>query len=243
MQDGSSMQAVILAAGDGDRLAPHTDALPKPLLPLHGRPIIGYVLDGLSAAGVTDAVVVVGYRGEQLRTALEDAAPDGMRIRFVENERYDAGNARSLWCARDAVGHGFVLAMADHLVEPALTSALVDHANGRCRLATDGSAADDPRADEATRACVRDGLVVELGKSLAPWNALDTGSFWCTPEIFDVLDHPAAHDGELAAAFATLARQRRLDAVDVTGQRWIDIDTPEDLRAAEAMLEADGRFA
>ena len=237
------MQAVILAAGDGDRLAPQTDALPKPLLPLHGRPIIGYVLEGLAAAGVSDAVVVLGYRGDQLRAALEDSAPDGVRIRFVENERYEAGNARSLWCARDAVDDGFVLAMADHLVEPALTSALVERANGRCRLATDGAAADDPRADEATRACVRDGLVVDLGKSLAPWNALDTGSFWCTPEIFDVLEDPMAHDGELAAAFAAIARERRLDAVDVTGRRWIDIDTPEDLRAAEAMLEADGRFA
>jgi NDP-sugar pyrophosphorylase family protein len=50
-------------------------------------------------------------------------------------------------------------------------------------------------------------------------------------------------DGEAGAVFAALARAGQLDAVDVTGSRWIDVDTEDDLRAAEAMMGAHGRVA
>jgi choline kinase len=88
------------------------------------------------------------------------------------------------------------------------------------------------------------GRVVDLGKGLADWNAIDTGAFWCTPRVFDVMT-PKARDGEVGDVFAALARAGELEAVDVTGARWIDIDTAADLRRAEALLarEADGRVA
>lgn len=234
------MQALILAAGDGGRLQPLTNAVPKPLLMLRGRPIIHHVLDSLSAAGVTDATIVVGYLGGQIRTALEDAHLAGMTLRFVENDAFDLHNARSIWAARDAMppDGGFVLAMGDHLVEPALVEALVCGADARCRLAIDRAAPADPRAAEATRALIQNGRVVDLGKDLDEWNALDTGAFWCTPRVFEAIT-PELRDGEAGAVFASLARSGELDAVDVTGRRWIDIDTADDLRAAEAMLAAE----
>jgi len=238
-----NVQAVVLAAGDGGRLLPRTSDLPKPLLSVGGRPIILHVLDALAAAGVEDAAIVVGYRGWLLREALAGKAPPGMRLRFIENDAYLLGNARSLWAARYAVDGSFVLAMGDHVVEPALVRSLVDRADGRCRLAIERAAPDDERADEATRARVRDGRVVDLGKALDDWNALDTGAFWCTQRVFDVMT-PEMRDGEAGDVFAALARGGELDAVDVTGARWIDIDTAEDLRRAEAMLaQADGRVA
>ncbi len=175
---------------------------------------------------------------------LAHGTPAGMSLRFVQNDAYMLGNARSLWAARDAVGDGFVLAMADHVVESGLLRSLVLGAGERCRLAVDRAAAGDERADEATRARVRDGRVVDLGKGLRDWNALDTGAFWCTRRVFDVMT-PALRDGEAGDVFAKLARAGELDAVDVTGARWIDVDTPADLRSAETMFarEADGRVA
>lgn len=231
------MHALILAAGDGERLHPLTDGVPKPLLKLRGRPIINHVLDGLMACGVSEATIAIGYHGDKIRTALENLHPCGMSLQFVENPAYEFGNARSIWAARDAMPRegGFVLAMGDHLVEPALTAALIAGAGGRCRLAIDRAPHDDPRAAEATRARVRDGLVVDLCKTLDDWNALDTGAFWCTPRVFEAIT-PDLRDGEAGAVFALLARAGELDAVDVTGRRWIDIDTADDLRAAEALL-------
>jgi choline kinase len=234
------MHALILAAGDGGRLQPLTDAVPKPLLVLRGRPIIHHVLESLSVAGVTEATIVVGYLGGQIRTALDAAHVYGMTLRFVENDAYELDNARSIWAARDAMPRegGFVLAMGDHLVAPALVAALVDGADRRCRLAVDRAVRDDPRAAEATRALVREERVIDLGKDIDRWNALDTGAFWCTPRVFEAIT-PELRDGEAGAVFASLARSGELDAVDVTGRRWIDIDTAEDLRAAEAILAAE----
>jgi choline kinase len=229
------MQAVIIAAGDGGRLYPLTGDTPKPLLELHGRPIISYVLDALHVAGVTDAIVVLGYRGDQIRRALAEHAPCGMRIRFVENDEFMLGNARSVWAARAAVEGSFVLAMADHLVEPALVRTLTDDADGRCRLAVEHTHDADARAGEATLAHVRDGRVIDLGKSIPEWNALDTGLFWCTPRVFDAMTHDL-RDGEAGAVFASLARSGELDAADASGHRWLDIDTLEDLRRADQRL-------
>jgi choline kinase len=157
-----------------------------------------------------------------------------MRLRFVENEAYLEGNARSLWAARDLMDGPFLLAMADHVVAPALVRTLVQGADDRCRLAIERAGRDDERADEATRAHVRDGRVMDLGKRIPIWNALDTGLFWCTPRVFDAITPPLRH-GEAGAVFASLAHAGELDAVDVTGHAWIDVDTTDDLRRAEAL--------
>jgi choline kinase len=236
------MYALILAAGDGGRLHPLTRGVPKPLLKLAGRPILHHVLGSLVTGGVKDAIIVIGYHGAQIRAALADDPLPGITVRFIENAGYERGNARSIWAARDAMQEheGFVLAMGDHLVEHALIASVVDGARDRCRLAIDRAPHDDPRAGEATLALVRGDRVVDLGKQIPEWNALDTGVFWCTPRIFDAIT-PELRDGEAGAVFASLARSGELDAVDVTGRRWIDIDTAEDLEAAEAMLVAETR--
>ncbi len=235
------MRALILAAGDGGRLHPFTDTVPKPLLRVHGRALINHVLDALFAAGVDDATLVAGYRAPQLRIAVEGKHPRGMTIHFVENEEYMLGNARSIWAARATFERdsGFLLAMADHLISPAIPRALIAAAGDRCALAIEYAPRDDARADEATRALVVDGRIIDIGKQIGEWNAFDTGLFWCTRQVFDVMRAtPHLHDGEAGDVFATLAHAGELDAVDVTGNRWFDVDTEEDLRAASSQVDA-----
>lgn len=95
--------AVVLAAGQGSRLRPLTDDVPKPLLPIDGRPVIERVLDQLGAAGVHQVMVVVGYRAGLLRSHLEERAranswPD-LSFAVQEPRR---GSAHALRCALDA---------------------------------------------------------------------------------------------------------------------------------------------
>lgn len=229
------MQAVVLAAGDGGRLGALTRTTPKPLLPVRGLPLLAHVLAALSRGGVRDATIVAGYRAQQVRDAAATLAPFGMRVRVVTNDAHQLGNARSLWASANAVVGPFVLAMADHIVDPAMVRAVGAGPARRCRLAVDVVPPADPRAAEATRARVEHGMVRELGKQLKDWNALDTGLFWCTPRIFDELQSPALRDGELSAVFAALARRNELEAADVTGMPWFDIDTREDLVRAELL--------
>jgi N-acetyl-alpha-D-muramate 1-phosphate uridylyltransferase len=87
-----SPRALILAAGRGERLRPLTDACPKPLLEVGGRPLIAWHLQALAAAGVRDVVINTAWLEEQFAVALGDGARWGLRIMY-SMERRDHGGA------------------------------------------------------------------------------------------------------------------------------------------------------
>jgi len=78
------MKAMVLAAGRGERMRPITDRIPKPLVPVAGKPLIVYHLEALARAGVRDVVINLAYRGAQIREALEDGSRYGVRISYSE---------------------------------------------------------------------------------------------------------------------------------------------------------------
>jgi MurNAc alpha-1-phosphate uridylyltransferase len=77
-----STQALILAAGRGERMRPLTDTTPKPLLRVRGKPLIAWHLERLAAAGVTDVVINTAWLEEQFPAALGDGSAFGLRIRY-----------------------------------------------------------------------------------------------------------------------------------------------------------------
>lgn len=76
------MKAMILAAGKGERMMPLTKDTPKPLLKIHGKPLIEYAIEKLKAAGITDIVINTAYLGEQIQTQLGDGAQFGVQIQY-----------------------------------------------------------------------------------------------------------------------------------------------------------------
>lgn len=94
----AARQALLLAAGEGSRLRPLTDLVPKPLLPIDGRPVIGTLIEQLVARGVTSFIVVVGPNGTLLRHHLQAHRPSGCDLVFAE-QPVPAGSA-------DAIQHG-----------------------------------------------------------------------------------------------------------------------------------------
>ena len=88
------MRAIILAAGEGTRLRPHTLDRPKCLVPLAGRPLLAWQADALRRAGVDDITVVTGYRADQVAT---------LGFATVHNDRFRETNmVASAMCARGA---------------------------------------------------------------------------------------------------------------------------------------------
>ena len=75
---------MLLAAGRGERLRPLTDTMPKPLVPVAGKPLIEHVIERLIAAGVRELVINLGYRGEQIRQALGDGSRWEVHIAYSE---------------------------------------------------------------------------------------------------------------------------------------------------------------
>ncbi|AVJ26378.1 N-acetylmuramate alpha-1-phosphate uridylyltransferase MurU [Achromobacter spanius] len=76
------MRAMILAAGRGERMRPLTDRLPKPMLPVGGKPLIVWHLERLAAAGVRDIVINHAWLGHEIERALGDGSAHGVRIRY-----------------------------------------------------------------------------------------------------------------------------------------------------------------
>ncbi|HEX5566173.1 MAG TPA: phosphocholine cytidylyltransferase family protein [Streptomyces sp.] len=110
------MIGLVLAAGAGRRLRPYTDTLPKALVPVDGETtVLDLTLGNFREVGLTDAAVVVGYRKEAVyerKAALEKKY--GLTLHLVENDKAEEwNNAYSLWCARDVIKEGVILANGD----------------------------------------------------------------------------------------------------------------------------------
>lgn len=84
-------QAMILAAGRGERMRPLTDSCPKPLLPVRGKPLIVWHLEALCAAGVRSVVINTAWREEQIQQALGDGARWGLTIHYSQEGRDHGG--------------------------------------------------------------------------------------------------------------------------------------------------------
>ncbi|MFJ7946999.1 sugar phosphate nucleotidyltransferase [Streptomyces sp. NPDC096354] len=110
------MIGLVLAAGAGRRLRPYTDTLPKALVPVDGeKTVLDLTLANFAEIGLTEVAIVVGYRKEAVyerKAALE--AKYGLKLTLVDNDKAEEwNNAYSLWCARDVLARGVILANGD----------------------------------------------------------------------------------------------------------------------------------
>lgn len=244
MSNSNSLQrprAVILAAGIGGRLGDRTANVPKPLVEVAGRSLIGHTISGLAGAGITDAVVVTGYRAPELRDHL--VRDTRVRLQFAHNPDYQLGASYSLRAARSAVtDEPFLLVMADHMLSSDLIARLLQSAAESSALAVVaadlGSTWDAEYLAEATRLEVLPGGAVrQIGKLIEPWTAIDAGAFFLRPAAWQIIDEAPA-DCDLSTIFGMMATRGALAAADITGASWYDVDTEDDLLAAEAKLLA-----
>jgi len=108
--------ALILAAGRGERMRPLTDHTPKPLLPVHGKPLIEWHLEALAAAGVQDVVINTAWLEDQFPATLGDGSRWGLRIRYSMEGRDHGGaleTAGGIATARALLGERFWVVSGD----------------------------------------------------------------------------------------------------------------------------------
>ena len=129
--------------------------------------------------------------------------------------------------------------MADHLVSATLIQRVLRGPLGprAVGLGVDRDTARLFDPDDAMKVSVEEGRIRRIGKQLRTWNAVDTGVFLATPELFDALED-AGRRGRYALCHGieSLAEGGQVQAVDVTGEPWIDVDTPASLREARRRL-------
>ena len=112
------MKAVILAAGKGTRMKALTDEVPKPMLNVHGRPILEHIIGGLIIAGVRELCIITGWRAEVIESHFGDGRRLGVKISYTRQVVQD-GTGKAPELAKDFVGtDDFLLTYGDILVKP-----------------------------------------------------------------------------------------------------------------------------
>ena len=229
-------QCLILAAGNGTRLRAISDNLPKPLVKFHGRPILEHIVRRAQESWIEEFVIVLGYRGDMIRNWFENHWRGRARFTWVYNPDFHKSNGVSALKARDALRDNFLLLMADHLFEPETARMMVrqDLAPGEVILGVDPKVDRIFDIDDATKVRRRGDRIVDIGKDIKVYDAIDTGMFLCTPALFDDLEH-SSKDGNcsLSDGMRRLAIDRRLRAIEIDAS-WHDLDTPEAFAYADA---------
>ena len=235
------MNCLIVAAGTGGRLRQRGQS--KPLVPVNGVRLLERVITRARSAGVERFFVVSGYRGEELRAALDIfSAREAIPIVHVSNDEWQRGNGVSVLKARPFLDGPFLLSMCDHLVDPDILRDLIASTlePDTVTLAVDFNVAGSINdLDDVTRVMCSNGRIVHIGKVIREFNAIDTGVFLCTPVIFDALEvSQAAGDDSISGAMNVLAREDRARVFDIQGRLWLDVDDPATLDKAETLLNA-----
>ena len=235
------MNCLIVAAGMGGRLRQRGQS--KPLVPVNGVRLLERVMTRARSAGVERFFVVSGYRGEEVRAALDDfSAREAIPIVHVSNDEWQRGNGVSVLKARPFLDGPFLLSMCDHLVDPDILRDLMASPlePDTVTLAVDFNVAGSINdLDDVTRVMCFNGRIVHIGKVIREFNAIDTGVFFCTPVIFDALEvSQAAGDDSISGAMNVLAREDRARVFDIQGRLWLDVDDPATLDKAETLLNA-----
>jgi CDP-L-myo-inositol myo-inositolphosphotransferase len=235
--------AVILAAGEGSRLAGHQDGDPKPVLRLLGLSLAERTITACIAAGIERFLVVLGHYADQVRAHYREIAiRRRCEVEFVTARDWKLGNGASALAAADEVGSdAFLLTMSDHLIAPSLIKKILrsrPREDGIC-LAVDRDKTSVFDVDDVTKVVLSNDRVVRIGKTLKEWCAADTGVFFCTRAMFGALRRARIQERHsLTDGVSELAAAGQVKAVDVTGESWMDVDTPETFREARRRLLA-----
>jgi UDP-N-acetylglucosamine diphosphorylase/glucosamine-1-phosphate N-acetyltransferase len=118
-------KAVILAAGEGKRLRPFTETMPKVMLPVANKPLLEYVFDATRKSGINEIIVVVGYKKEVIMEHFKDYK--NVKITYVTQDR-QLGTAHALLQAKKHIKDSFIVLAGDNIIDPGSIAKLIkDH--------------------------------------------------------------------------------------------------------------------
>ena len=235
------MIAVVLAAGISSRLRPLTDHFPKSLLPVGKTPLLQRTLESLHRIHIRECVIVTGFHKEKIEGFVQSLSLP-LSFAFVENPHYaSTGNNYSLWTAQRFVeGHDMLMMDADILFDTRLLQLLTNApvTNGLIMRKTDHLSGEEikVRVDDA-------GLVKRIGKDIDPRVAtgesigIEKFDAKTVTKLFEILDRRKDRNEFYEASFQELIDHgAAIHAVDSKGLPCMEIDTIEDLTAANELV-------
>ena len=245
------MKAIILSAGQGKRLRPHTDDTPKCLLPIRGdEPVLEVQLRALAACGVEEALVFVGFGAEKVEDFVARRAPSGIRVRTEFNPFYAvADNLATCWLARDHMHDDFLILNGDTLFEPAALRRLLSAPRAPLTLAVNQKPSYD---EDDMKVCLASGgRLVGVGKTLDA-RIVDAESIGLmlfrrkgADHFRSVIERAVRREDATRLWYLSIvnemAQETEVATVAINGLWWGELDSPEDLASLRADLNDDAK--
>lgn len=233
--------AVLPVAGRGSRLY-QVARQPKPLTPVGGMSLGEHAVQTfVKELGIEHFIAVVGYEADRIKTHFRHVAVKyGAEIEFVKASNWHLGNGASTLSVKERTGDlPFYLSMVDLLFDAPIARILGQRvpAEGEVCVAVDKDRRSIFDADDVVGVKLDGDHISNMGTSMRDWDAAVLGLFLCTNGLFEGIERAASRGcHELNDAFQELLPERLLLAVDVTGHRWLDVDTPEVHEESERRL-------
>jgi len=225
-------KAVLLAAGKGTRMRELTNELPKPMIPVRGKPILQHIVEGLRAAGVTRFQIIVGWRAEVVRDFFGDGSRFDAAVEYITQEVQD-GTGRVVELAREFAGADpFILSYGDILVDPANYHRLADLGGAEALISVKHNPGEIAKGgavfvnERFEMTDLRE--KPKPGEPTSPW--YNAGIYTFRPSIFEFtakLEKSPRGEYELTDAIRSLALSGRLVQVVELAGDWADVRDPE----------------
>jgi NDP-sugar pyrophosphorylase family protein len=226
IQHSSSPKIAILAGGFGTRLGALTQGLPKPMIPINGRPYLERVIDSFARCGLRDIVLLTGYRAEVIEEHFGDGKRFGVNITY-SRETEPLGTGGAIREARAMLGETFVMTYGDVLRYFDYDRFVASH--------DEPCVAVYPRRTIGNVDVAGD-RVIRFDKHAPELPYIDAGFSLMPSSVIDLLPHSGPCSFE-ESIFPRLAAERRL-ACEIVDLNFFDIGTPEELaRTASGLVD------
>lgn len=184
------MKAIILCAGIGKRMMPYTENYQKTMIPVHGKPLLEYILSGVKSAGFSNLIIVVGYRKEQIVDYFQDGSKWNVNIEYIEQKNLNGTGGAVLLCKKSITDAHFFLTWGDILMSYSIYKKVYDvYKNEKHDFILVANYMDDPYKGAAVYCegnfCCD--IVEKPQKSSSVSNLNNSGAFVFSNEIFEVL--------------------------------------------------------
>jgi choline kinase len=237
------MRAIVLSAGQGKRLLPLTASEPKCLLPVDGdRGVLELQLRAIAACGIDRATILVGFGADRVEHLIATQRIPGIEVDAIYNPVYaTTDNLITCWMAREAMDGDFLLLNGDTLFEDDVLRTVLE--GPRSPITVTINHKPDYDDDDMKVTVDDDGRLRAIGKKIprTEVNGESIGMLLFRDEGVrawrEALDHSVRRPDALNAWYLSvvdeMSRSMRVDTTAITGMWWQEIDSPEDLKAAQ----------
>jgi len=238
------MNALILSAGQGQRLLPFTADQPKCTVTINGQSILEWQIQELLRCGIQSIHVVIGFRADKVETLLANRFKSPS-ISTLFNPFFSlADNLMTCWIARTAMTEEFVLLNGDTLFETAVLEGLLQAPPAPITLVTDEKShydTDDMKVITQGIQLSRIGKTLPLeqvnGESIGMIRFQSSGAQLFSSALEKRARQPEALKQWYLSLIDELAQQGHVSTFSIKGLKWAEIDNPSDLDYAERLLK------